>query len=207
MLEQIFRQPGDDPNNPYIIKSAFTGNAALIIGGQTLHSAFNFTYGNEVLSMSDKIRDHRRKLLQNLRVVIIDEISLVKSDLLYQLHFRLSKDIFQNDLPFGGLAVFALGDILQIRPTLGSFAFDAPKDKRLKLFHAVEDLWKRFSVVNLKTNHRQGDDRDYADLLNRVRVGEETKMDIEKLKFSPKRIPESLKMQFIFQGRIKKLTE
>ena len=46
MLEQIFRQPGDDPNNPYIIKSAFTGNAALIIGGQTLHSAFNFTYGN-----------------------------------------------------------------------------------------------------------------------------------------------------------------
>ena len=125
------------------------------------------------------------------------------------MHFRLSKDIFQNDLPFGGLAVFALGDILQIRPTLGSFVFDAPKDKRLKLFHAVEDLWKRFSVVNLKTNHRQGDDKDYADLLNRVRIGEETEMDIEKLKtrVSPRRIPESHKMQCTFQGQIKKSTE
>ena len=106
MLEKIFRQAGDDPNHPYIIRAAFTGNAALIIRGQTLHSAFNFPYGNEVLSLSDKIRDQRRKLLQNLRAVIIDEISLVKSDLLYQLHFRLSKDIFQNDLPFGGVAVF-----------------------------------------------------------------------------------------------------
>jgi hypothetical protein len=44
MLEKVFRQPGDDPSNPYIIKAAFTGNAALIIGGQTLHSAFNFPY-------------------------------------------------------------------------------------------------------------------------------------------------------------------
>ena len=181
-IERIFRKTGDDPNHPYIIRAAFTGNAALIIKGQTLHSAFNFHYGNEVLSLSDKKRDQRRKMLQNLRAVVIDEISLVKSDMLYQLHFRLSKDIFQNDLPFGGVAVFVLGDLLQIRPTLGSFVFDAPRDKRLQLFYAVEDLWKKFDVVNLKTNHRQGDDKQYADLLNRVRIGEETKTDIENLK-------------------------
>ena len=42
MLEKIFRQAGDDPNHPYIIRAAFTGNAALIIRGQTLHSAFTF---------------------------------------------------------------------------------------------------------------------------------------------------------------------
>jgi hypothetical protein len=62
-LERILRNSGDDPNHPYIIRAAFTGNAALIIRGQTLHSAFNFPYGNEVFSLSDKMRDQRRKIV------------------------------------------------------------------------------------------------------------------------------------------------
>ena len=37
-LEKIFRKPGDDPNHPYIIRAAFTGNASLIIKGQTLQT-------------------------------------------------------------------------------------------------------------------------------------------------------------------------
>ena len=81
-MEKIFRTPGDDPNHPYIIKAAFTGNAAFIVQGQTLHSAFNFPYGNQFFSLSDKVRDNRRTLLKNLRAVIIDEMSLVKSDML-----------------------------------------------------------------------------------------------------------------------------
>ena len=146
-LETIFRTPGDDPNHPYIIKAAFTGNAALIIKGQTLHTSFNLPFGNDVLSMNDKIRDQRRTVLKNLRVLIIDEISLVKSDILYQIHFRLMKDIFQNDLPLGGIAVFVLGDVLQIKPTLGNFIYDPPSNKRLKLYNAVENLWERFVVI------------------------------------------------------------
>ena len=181
-MEKILRTPGDDPNNPYILKVAFTGNAAFIIQGQTLHSAFNFTYGNHILSLSDKIRDDRRTSLRNLRAVIVDEMSLVKSDMLYQLHFRLMKDIFQNDLLFGGVAVFVLGDILQIAPVKGTAIYCAPRDQRLKLCHAVEDLWKQFIVINLQTNHRQGNDNEYANLLNRIRVGQQTKEDIAKLK-------------------------
>ena len=181
-MEKIFRSPGDNPNHPYLIRAAFTGNAASIIKGQTLHTTFNLPFGNEILSLNDKIRDHRRTLLQNLRVLIIDEISLVKSDILYQIHFRLMKDIFQNEMPLGGVAVFVLGDILQIKPTKGNFVYAPPYDKRLKVYHALEQLWKQFVVINLKTNHRQGDDRIYADLLNRVRVGQQTHEDIETLK-------------------------
>ena len=171
-LERIFRKPGDNPNHPYVLKVAFTGNAAFIVQGQTLHSAFNFPYGNQILSLSDKIRDERRTLLRNLRAVIVDEMSLVKSDMLYQIHFRLMKDIFQNDTYFGGVAVFVLGDILQIEPVKGTPIYSAPRDQRLKLCHAVEDLWKKFIVINLNTNHRQGDDKAYANLLNRIRVGD-----------------------------------
>ena len=180
-MENIFRKPGDNPNHPYIVKVAFTGNAAFIIQGQTLHSAFNFPYGNQILSLSDKIRDERRTLLKNLRAVIVDEMSLVKSDMLYQLHFRLMKDIFQNDLDFGGIAIFVLGDILQLDPVKGSPIYSAPHDSRLKMRHAVDDLWKKFIVINLKTNHRQGDDSEYANILNRIRIGQQTQADIKKL--------------------------
>ena len=99
--------------------------------------------------------DERRTLLRNLKAVIVDEMSLVKSDMLYQLHFRLMKDIFQNNLPFGGVAVFVLGDILQIEPVKGRPIYSAPRDERLKLCHAVDDMWKRFIVINLNKNHRQ----------------------------------------------------
>ena len=180
-LERIFRKEGDNPNHPYIIWTTFTGNAALIIKGQTLHTSFNLPFGNEVLSLSDKLRDAKRTVLQNLKVLIIDEISLVKSDILYQINFRLMKDIFQNELLFGGVAVFVFGDIMQIKPTKGSFVFSSPYDERLKLYYAVEDIWKKFEVINIKINHRQDEDKKYADILNRIRVREQTEKDISEL--------------------------
>ena len=65
-MERILRQSGDDPCQPYIIKAAFTGAAACIISGQTLHSAFSFKFGNEKNSLTDKDRDKKRTLLRNL---------------------------------------------------------------------------------------------------------------------------------------------
>lgn len=182
IMEKIFRKPGDDPNHPYVLKTAFTGNAAFIIRGQTLHSSFNFPFSNEILSLSDKLRDQRRKLLQNLRVLIIDEISLVKSDMLYQLQFRLMKDIFQNNLPFGGVSVVVFGDILQIKPPKGSFVFEKPTSPKLQLSYAADNLWTKFKVITLKTNHRQGEDKEYAELLNRIRTGDQTNADVQLLK-------------------------
>ena len=42
--------------------------------------------------------------------------------------------------------------------------------------------WQNFKVINLEENHRQGDDRVYADVPNRIRIGEQTESDIELLK-------------------------
>ena len=181
MIDKTFRSPGEDPNFPYVLKLAFTGNAAAIITGQTLHSTFKFKFNNQLTGLSDKIRDLRRKQLCNLRVIIIDEISLVKSDLLYQLNFRLQKDIFQNTLAFGNVAIFTFGDILQIRPPGARQVFLPPTDPRLQILHEVDPLWRKFEVVILKTNHRQGEDKDYANILNRIRVGEHTEDDINTL--------------------------
>ena len=181
MIDKTLRTPGDDPGSPYVLKMAFTGNAAAIIKGQTLHSAFNFKFNNQLTGLGDKLRDLRRKQLHNLRFLIIDEISLVKSDLLYQLDFRLKKDIFQNSLTYSGLACIILGDLMQIRPPGARHVFLSPQNPRLQILHKLDPLWEKFKVILLKTNHRQGEDKKYADILNRIRVGEQTKEDIRAL--------------------------
>ena len=78
-VQQILQKHGDAFNSPYVIKSAFTGTAASLIEGMTLHSAFGFDFGNKHYSLSDKTRDAKRNILRNLKLVIIDEISMVKS--------------------------------------------------------------------------------------------------------------------------------
>ena len=182
LLEKTFRTPGDDINAPYILKLAFTGNAASIIHGQTIHSAFQLPFSNKHVTLHDKLRDLRRKQLKNIRLVIIDEISLVKSDMLYQIHFRLI-EILQNTLDFGNVAILALGDILQIKPPMGRMIFNEPYNHKSKMLWNISggNLWQKFSVITLKTNHRQGDDKSYADLLNRIRVGKHTDEDIKQL--------------------------
>ena len=46
----------------------------------------------------------------------------------------------------------------------------------------MDPLWKKFQCINLEINHRQGEDKDYANMLNIIRVGQETSKDIKKLK-------------------------
>ena len=106
--EHILRTPGDDPHQPYILKCAFTGTAAAIIQGQTLHHAFSLSFGNEFFSLSDKIRDERRRMLKNLTILVIDEFSMVKSDMLYQLDLRLKELKEVDDVPFGGSCCFLI---------------------------------------------------------------------------------------------------
>ena len=88
-MDKILRKSGDIPDHPYIIKCAFTGTAAANIDGQTLTTAFSFNFGNKFLSLTDKARDQKRNQLENLVAIIIDEFSMIKSDLMYQLDIRL----------------------------------------------------------------------------------------------------------------------
>ena len=48
--------------------------------------------------------------------------------------------------------------------------FQSPSNPKSKLLHDIDNLWQKFEVITLKTNHRQGEEREYADLLNRIRV-------------------------------------
>ena len=90
-VELILRKPGDQTGLPYVIKTAPTGAAASLIEGMTLHKAFNFDFRGKFHSLSDKMRDKKRSELKNLKIVIIDEVSMVKAEMLYQLDLRLQE--------------------------------------------------------------------------------------------------------------------
>ena len=156
--------------------------AASNIDGQTLHSSFGFSFDNKHYSLSDKIRDEKRAALRNLKIVIIDEISMVKSDMLYQLDVRLQEIMEKVGVPFGGVSVFAFGDMMQLRPVMGRFICEPPISQEFQTVHTIEPRWMMFCSVILETNHRQGEDKVYAELLNRVRVGKQTKEDMMLLR-------------------------
>ena len=180
LMTDILRQPGDDPNCPHVVLTSFTGAASANINGQTLHSLFSFKFGTTFLSMPEKTRAAKRLLFRNLRCVIVDEISMVSADLFYNLDLRL-REITMVDTVFGGVSVFVFGDLYQLQPPKARYVFQPPVNKEHALAHSLRDLWKLFTVVNLEENHRQGEDKIYGDLLNRVRTGDHTEEDIALL--------------------------
>ena len=179
-IHKILQKDRDDPECPYVLVTAPTGTAAAKVRGQTLHTCFSFHFGNQHYPLSDKARDKARMLYKELQVVIIDEVSMVKADMLYMLDLRLREIKCQPEKLFGGVAIFTFGDILQLRPVNGRYIFELPSEVYQDCFD-VEPHWEQFKVITLEQNHRQGEDFECANLLNRMRIGKHTKEDIELL--------------------------
>ena len=178
VVQLILQQSGDDPDCPHVMLCAPTGTAAVNIKGQTLHSAFGFTFGDEHYSLSDKTRDTKRAMFKNLRFLIVDEVSMVKADQLYQLDLRLREVTMRPDKLFGGVSVFVFGDIMQLKPVKGRVIWSQPKSSEYYQAFLIKPHWEEFQVVSLVENHRQQGDAMYADMLNRIRVGEQTEEDL-----------------------------
>jgi hypothetical protein len=165
---KILRMPGDDSDCPYVIRTAPTGMAAANIEGATIHHALKLSFGNQYIALSDKNRSLLHARFKNTKILIIDEFSMIKSDQLYQLHMRLC-EIMQNDSEFGNLCLVLFGDLMQLKPIRGGYIFQMPKYEKYRQVFELLPLWKMFETIELEINHRQGDDKVYADLLNKLR--------------------------------------
>ena len=125
------------------------------IDGITLHTAFNFKFGNDHQSLGDKALASFRENFQNLKVLIIDEVSLLGSDMLYKIHLRLN-EVLGGNSNFGGIAVILVGDLLQLAPVKASYIFDKPRNPHFAAYHDANPLWMSFEPMILRWNHRQG---------------------------------------------------
>jgi len=198
---------------PYAVISP-TGVAATPVGGVTIHSLFGFDTGPQMTNLLDV--DGLGKLdrysasgyigakLKDLQYLLLDEVSMVRPDLIDGMDraLRIAKGI---NKPFGGVALIMFGDPFQLPPVgikelndpeLKIEDTDSPKvreRKRLELAQATEfrekyvDNWffsaDAFSkepvpVVELTTVYRQKNG-PYVDALNAVREGEVTESDLD----------------------------
>ena len=112
--------------------------------------------------------------LKNVKVFIIDEISMVSSLNLAYIHLRL-EEIFGADEWFGGKTMLFVGDILQLPPVNGTPVFQKVPNKvislRLGSIGSV-NIWKEAVLYDeLTINERQKSDKTYTDLLDGVRRG------------------------------------
>lgn len=92
--------------------------------------------------------------------------------MLYKMDAKL-KEIFHlnKKIPFGGIGVMLVGDLLQIPPVTGSYIFSEPKMPKNKVSFEIENIWECFEPWILKHNHRQGAEGQWATILNRFREG------------------------------------
>ena len=156
---------------------------------QTLHSTFSIDFGGSFTSLGDKKKDERRTILKNMLFLIVDEFSMIKSDYIHLLNIRLQELKQVYDKTFGGVCVLLMGDPMQLKPVMGSFPWECPRNEKYRLYnlaqgqdHEVNHLWQEFTPIMLKTNHRQGEEGMFADVLNRIRLGQMTEEDVSLMK-------------------------
>ena len=119
-----------------------------------------------------------REMLAHLKLIIIDEISMVGADMLYKIHMRL-KEIFQTDVEqlFANINMVFVGDLMQLPPVKAVMVFKTPKNSELRSGKEVLELWNKFQPMLLKHNHRQGEGKLWVESLNRIREGIVTEQD------------------------------
>ena len=172
---------GENPDEINVIKAAPTGKAAVNIKGNALHAAFKipankgFEYGT---LDSDRLNTIRTKL-RKLKVLFIDEISMVGSGMFNFLNLRLQQ-IMGNKEPFEGITVITVGDLFQLKPVFDRSIFENPNTSYSTL---ATNLWADFfSLFELTDIMRQKDDKQFAEVLNRLREGKHSERDIDCLK-------------------------
>ena len=106
---------------------------------------------------------------------------MVKADQLYQLDLRLREIRMRPNEVFGGVALFFFGDIMQLKPVLGRYIWMQPRSIEYLQAFLIGSLWEDFTVISLVENHHQQGDDTYADILNRIRLGEHNEDDMKVL--------------------------
>jgi DNA-binding transcriptional ArsR family regulator len=171
-----------------MIVAAPTGVAAINAGGVTLHSFFQLPFGPCVpesggYERANQYRFGREKMniIKSMDLLVIDEISMVRADLLDAVDGVLRR-CRRNDLPFGGVQLLMIGDLRQLSPVV--------KEDELEILKQFYDSFyffgsralglSEFLTIELKHIYRQSD-AGFIELLNRVRDNQLDEASLEKL--------------------------
>lgn len=152
-----------------------TGIAAINAKGVTIHSLFQIPFGPYVPGIKQEINRQRKftkkkiHLIKNLDLLIIDEISMVRADLIDAIDDVLRRYKNRNK-PFGGIQLLMIGDLYQLSPVTTDADWKLLKDFYASPYFFDSNAWKSTNPITIQLTYiyRQSDST-FIDLLNRVR--------------------------------------
>jgi hypothetical protein len=194
-----------------VVVVAPTGVAAINAGGVTMHSFFQLPFGPYIpgtksgfsiagdditdkhsLFTNIRFNSNKRDLLLELELLIIDEISMVRSDMLDAMDAILRHFRKKPHLPFGGVQVLFIGDMFQLPPVIANNEweilqeyYESPFFFSAKVIAESPPLY-----IELKKIYRQNE-QQFIDVLNKVRTNRLTQQDFDLLnsRYIPEFIP------------------
>ncbi|QDP85792.1 AAA family ATPase [Chryseobacterium sp. SNU WT5] len=172
-----------------------TGIAAINAGGVTIHSMFGLplrtfvpttdridsNLGNNISDLMQhfKYRKDKLKLLREIEIIIIDEVSMLRADVLDMMDFSL-RFVRRNQQKFGGVQMLFIGDLYQLPPVVRDEHFLGLYYKSPFFFESYALKEVPLITIELTTVYRQTDEV-FLDILNDIRDGAVGDIDFETL--------------------------
>lgn len=159
-----------DNSGKRVVVVAPTGVAALNVNGQTIHSFFKMPFDIDFDEL--KVDYKLREILRNIDTIVVDEVSMVRVDLMEAMSRKL-QIARKNDEPFGGVQMVFFGDLYQLPPVVtdgqldryfkhnygGYYFFNAPSIKNSDLnIHELNNIFRQ-------------KDQAFKEILNAIRTG------------------------------------
>ncbi len=177
-----------------------TGIAALNAGGVTIHSFFQLPFGafipdfnfpqnathlkvenKTTLNRHFKWNKKRIELVRRLELLIIDEVSMLRADLLDAIDWTL-RTVRRINLPFGGVQVLFIGDLFQLPPVVKQDEWEVLRNYYASSFFFAANVFKELFLMQVELTHiyRQSD-ADFIRILNNLRNNRLNQDDIARI--------------------------
>ncbi|MCM1153612.1 MAG: AAA family ATPase [Muribaculum sp.] len=171
-----------------IVVLAPTGIAAINAGGMTIHSFFQLNFGPFIPGVGiaggrryDNFSKEKRRVIRTMDLLVIDEISMVRSDLLDAVDFSLRRHR-DPSRPFGGVQLLLIGDLAQLPPVVKEDEWALLSEHYATPYffssHALEQTG--LETIELTRVYRQ-EEGEFLEMLNRVRDNKVEAATLEKL--------------------------
>ena len=168
-----------------------TGIAAINAGGSTLHSFFRLPfhpllpndsrYDRRHIKETLKYTSEQRKLLREVELIIIDEISMVRADIIDFID-KVLRIYTRNPEPFGGKQLLLVGDIYQLEPVLKEDDRQLLQPFYPSAYFFCAKVWQQMPIVSIELRkvYRQNNPHFIA-ILDRIRQNKATESDLKAL--------------------------
>ncbi len=176
-----------------------TGIAALNAGGVTIHSQFLLPLGsyvpdetvqadwgaffnNSMLARKNPLNSDRKKVLREIDLLVIDEVSMLRADILDALDYRLRAARGNYRKAFGGVQLLLIGDMFQLPPIVRDREWSVLQKfySSIHFFESIALKKSGFVYLELDKVFRQAD-QSFIEILNRLRTNKSTEADIAAL--------------------------